>query len=151
MTVLLPEDGRDVNDLFLALDPGTWQAIVNGMSEQRLMLSLPRFRIEYEESLVQPLRSMGMVASFTAQADFSRMSTEDGLYLSEVKHKSVVRVDETGTEAAAATAVTVSVVSAPPAFRVDRPFVFLIHERLSGTILFAGKVVLPEPIADEGR
>ena len=83
------------------------------------------------------------VAFSPGAADFTRMYAPGGLYIDEVKHKTFVKVDEEGTEAAAATSVGIGVVSAPPMFVVDRPFVFVLREKLSGTILFMGKIVDP--------
>jgi serpin B len=75
------------------------------------------------------------------QANFSRMSAGDNLFISFVKHKTFVDVNEEGTEAAAVTNTGISVTSLPPCLCVDRPFVFAIRERFSGTILFLGKIV----------
>jgi serpin B len=88
---------------------------------------------------------MGMGIAFDQQrADFSRIASvsPDRLFISLVKQKAFIAVDEMGTEAAAATAVGVSITALPviPTMRVDRPFVFAIRERLSGTILFLGKI-----------
>ncbi len=78
-------------------------------------------------------------------ANFSKIRPENDLYISKVKHKTFVDVNEEGTEAAAATSVGVGVDSAGPGpFLVDRPFVFVIRERFSGTIIFAGKILDPE-------
>ena len=75
-------------------------------------------------------------------ADFTRMSPSGhNLYIDKVKQKTYVDINEEGTEAAAVTSVGISYTSAPPLMRVDRPFIFVIRERLSGTILFMGKIV----------
>ncbi|MDX1674405.1 MAG: serpin family protein, partial [Longimicrobiales bacterium] len=89
----------------------------------------------------------GMTDAFAPfQADFTRITDDrDDLYIYEVKQKTYVRVDEEGTEAAAATSVTVGPTSAPPSIVFDRPFLFAIRERLSGTILFLG--VIGDPSA----
>ncbi len=89
---------------------------------------------------------MGMRQAFAGGlADFTRLSPSMGrnLFISEVKQKAYVDVNEEGTEAAAVTSVGVGVTSAPPSIRIDRPFVFAIRERLSGTVLFMGKIVKP--------
>ena len=83
-----------------------------------------------------------MVDAFDRRADFTRLSPVGGLFISEVKQKSWVDVNEEGTEAAAATSVVVAT-SGPLVVRADRPFLFFIRERLSGTILFAGKFASP--------
>jgi serpin B len=87
-----------------------------------------------------------MGIAFGDGADFSKIRSSGGLYISKVKHKSFVDVNEEGTEAAAATAVEIREVSLPPTFVVDRPFVFAIRERFSGTILFMGRIM--NPMAD---
>ena len=107
------------------------------------MLTLPRFRLEYTRSLVDDLKAMGMGIAFDAsRADFSGIAdvSPERLYLTQVLQKAFVLVNEEGTEAAAATAVGVGVTSMPPSMTVDRPFLFVIRERLSGNILFLGQV-----------
>jgi serine protease inhibitor len=146
MTIVLPHPGRDPNELIRSLDDAKWNAIVDGLVESRLDVWLPRFRLEYEVGLVEALQALGIRSAFVpGAADFSRMSGPAGtdLFISSVKHKTFVDVDEEGTEAAAVTKVTISVTSAPPGIRVDRPFLFAIRERFSGTILFTGKIVDP--------
>jgi len=86
-----------------------------------------------------------MGIAFTGQADFTRINKGGNLFISEVKHKSFVEVNEEGTEAAAVTSVEVSLTSVGSGFifRADRPFVFVIREKNSGSILFIGKIVDP--------
>ena len=141
MTVLLPHHGVTVDDLAASLDAGEWDDIAAGFRDRDLRVSLPRFRMAYERTLNDDLHALGMVDAFSPAADFSRLSPA-GVWISEVKQKSWVDVNEEGTEAAAATVVTV-VESAGLSFRADRPFLFFIRERLSGTILFAGKLATP--------
>jgi serpin B len=113
-------------------------------SDQKVALSLPKFRMDYQRNLSADLRAMGMVQAFDDQvADFSRMApAEFPLFISSVVQKTFVDVNEEGTEAAAATAVQVGVTSAPVVhpMRVNRPFLVAIRERFSGTILFLGQV-----------
>jgi serpin B len=147
MTILLPPDGGDVNTFLGAFDDARWGQIVGTLARGEVVVELPRFRMEYEKTLNDPLKVLGINRAFDDRvADFSGMM--DGppgtLYITEVKHKTFVEVNEEGTEAAAATSVGIGITSAPPTFRVDRPFVFVIRERFSGTILFAGKIVAPE-------
>ena len=142
MTVLLPRQGVSVDSLAATLDAEAWEGIVDGFRETDMQLFLPRFRLPYERTLNDDLAALGMVDAFDHRADLSRLSPVDGLWISEVKQKAWVDVNEEGTEAAAATVVTI-VESAPPTVRADRPFLFFIRERLSGTILFAGKLASP--------
>ena len=104
---------------------------------------MPKFSFEYEISLEDVLTSLGMGIAFTGAADFSKINPSGGLFISEVKHKTFVQVDEEGTEAAAATSVEIGFTSGPGRFVIDRPFLFAIRERLSGTILFMGRMVDP--------
>ena len=108
---------------------------------------MPRFRVEQAFSLNGALASLGMKRAFT-DADFSGMAEGGGLFISEVLHKAFVDVDENGTEAAAATAVIMMRASVPPpfdpvVFRADHPFLFLIRDRTTGTVLFIGRLCDP--------
>ncbi len=145
MTVLLPWQGVSVDTLAANLDGGEWDDIADGFSDTtNVRLFLPRFRMSYERTLNDDLEALGMVDAFDEDlADFTRLSPVASLFISEVKQKSWVDVNEEGTEAAAATSVGVSVTSGPLVVRADRPFLFFIRERLSGTILFAGKFASP--------
>ncbi len=144
MTVVLPREGRDVEAIVAGLDRETWDEWTGGLQTRGVSLRLPRFRLEYELQMKNVLSAMGMEIAFDdRRANFTRINPDGGLYISEVKHKTFVEVDEEGTEAAAVTSVEVGIVSVPvyvPVY-VDRPFVFVIRERHSGTILFMGKVV----------
>jgi serpin B len=90
---------------------------------------------------------MGMPLAFSGEADFSGMSTQERLFLSAVIHKTIVDVNEKGTEAAAATAFGGWLADEPPEqpveFRADHPFVFLIWDRRTKSILFLGRLVNP--------
>ena len=144
MTLLLPLQGESVDSLAATLDAAAWEDIADGFHDADVQLFLPRFRMAYERTLNDDLAALGMVDAFDdLRADFTRMSPVDGLFISKVKQKSWVDVNEEGTEAAAATKVSMAVVSSGPVVRADRPFLFFIRERLSGTILFAGKMASP--------
>lgn len=140
MTVVLPAEGRTLEDLVASLDDGTWSAWTDRLAERRFDVYLPRFRLEYGSVLNETLKALGMEAAFDPRrADFTGMSPSRGLFVGEVKQKSFIEVNEEGTEAAAVTSVSM-VDSAPPSFRADRPFLVVIRERLSGTILFVGTI-----------
>ena len=148
MTVLVPRDGVGVDDLVVSLDATAWGDIAGGFEETEVELFLPRFRMEYERELKDDLAALGMVDVFApGKADLTRLSPVDELWISSVLQKALVEVTEEGTEAAAAT-VVVGVTSAPPPpiiVRADRPFLFFIRERLTGAILFIGKLAHPPP------
>ncbi len=144
MTVLLPSEDTGIDALVESLDAGTWAGIVAGLRDTELLVGIPKFSLEYEKSLNEVLKALGMEVAFDeTAADFSRMhrdALDMGLHISRVKQKAFVEVDEEGTRAAAVTSVEVGVTSVPPTFVADRPFVFAIRERLSGALLFMGVV-----------
>lgn len=139
MSILVPSEGTTAHELVADLDSETWNAWASQFQLRTLTLSMPRFEADYKESLVPALTALGMGVAFDPQrADFSRIATGGGLYIGDVIHQTAVIVNEEGTEAAAVTVVVIDVTSVGPRISVDRPFVFLIRERSSGTILFIG-------------
>lgn len=142
MTVVLPDKGVDINAFTESLSQSQWAAIDDGMRETGYDIYLPRFKLTWKRTLNPDLSGLGMGIALTPyKADFTRMSPNGkDLFISEVIQKTFVEVNEEGTEAAAATSVGMMPTSLPPSIRVDRPFVFAIRERFSGTILFIGKV-----------
>jgi serpin B len=148
MVVVLPDAGTSARDLLPTLDAAAWASLVAGLAPRELdRLALPRFTLSYDGYLNDALQAMGMDPAFRPGADFTRLSPiGDQLCIDFVRQKSFIEVDERGTRAAAVTAVGVGVVSFS-AFEVDRPFVFALRERLSGTILFIGLV--GDPTADD--
>ncbi len=143
MTILLPAAGGDLDVLVGSLDSERWQEIVNGLSAASTDVVLPKFTLEYGLEMKDVLAALGMGIAFTDLADFSKIRSSGGLYISKVKHKTFLDVNEEGTEAAAVTSVEIREVSMPPTFVIDRPFLFAIREQFSGTILFMGKIVNP--------
>jgi len=147
MTILLPKPGKSVSNLVASLTADAWQTAVASAAAREVELQMPKFKLRWEALLNEPLQALGMQLPFQGGlADFTRMSSDGKrLYISRVKQKSYVDVHEEGTEAAAVTSVEIRVVCAcgPQVIRIDRPFVFAIRERLSGTILFMGKIVRP--------
>ena len=142
MSVVLPNSGQSVDAVLASLQPDSWSAWTSQFRDAPIDLYLPRLELTWGRMLIPQLEALGMRAAFEAgSADFSRMSSV-GLFISTVKQKTYVKVNEEGTEAAAATSVGMSVTSAPvrTEFRVDRPYVFVIRERLSGTMLFLGAI-----------
>ena len=116
--------------------------------KEKVEVTLPRFKLESQLDLVEPLMQLGMTDMFGSTADFSGMTggTNKGLYVSEIVQKAFVEVNEEGTEAAAATAAVMmgrSRQPEPEQFTCDRPFMFLIRDNLTGMILFSGHVTDP--------
>ena len=145
MVVALPWDGTP-REVLAAMDASGWKALSASLEPRKLdALSLPRFVMAYDSFLNDALTDMGMGIAFTRQADFSDLSPQH-LCLDFVRQKTHIEVDEAGTRAAAVTAVGIAPVSFF-GFLVDRPFLFAIRERLSGTILFVG--VIGDPTASD--
>jgi serine protease inhibitor len=147
MTIVLPTGtGRTLDEVVATLDPEQWKALTAALHPREMHLSMPRFRLEYRQELNEALRALGMEDAFVPYAaDFTGMSAAAGrdLYIDKVLQKTYVDVNEEGTEAAASTSVEVVLVSMPGEIRIDRPFLFAIRERFSGTILFIGKIADP--------
>jgi len=146
MVILLPESGQ-FEAFEKALQAQRVSDIIKGLQYAQVILTMPQFEYDSDFSLKDALAGMGMPVAFTENADFSGMTGNRELLISDVIHKAFVSVDEAGTEAAAATGVIVGVTSAPvkPPVEVtiDRPFVFLIRDIETGTILFIGRVLNP--------
>ena len=149
MTVLVPGDGSNIDGEIGSMDETRWESILEKLTTRRVRVVLPRFRVEYDKSLKETLQSLGMTDPFMPNvADFTGISaTPPPLYISEVKQRTFVEVSEEGAEAAGSTSVGIGVTSLPPSVIADRPFAYLIRERESSAILFAG--VLRRP-PDEG-
>lgn len=141
MTIVLPPVGQSVDDLVAGLTPERWASLLGRLADTKADVYLPRFRLSYEDTWNDVLTAMGMGSAFDdTRADFSAMSPDVPLVLSFVKQNTFVEVNEQGTEAAAVTTVGAVPTSMPPTLQVDRPFLFAIRERLSGTVLFVGKI-----------
>jgi serpin B len=141
MVLVLPAPGETVDDLIPALDDGAWSTWMDALHLSEITVQMPKFELEWGSLLNDALKAMGMQKAFNAmEADFSRMTPATDAHISAVKQKTYMRVDEEGTEAAAATSVTVGVTSAPPGITLDRPYLLAIRERLSGTALFLGVI-----------
>lgn len=148
MTIFLPKPAKSIDALSAEFNETNWNSWVHSFSKDSVTLDLPKFKLEYEIKLNDVLSALGMGVAFTPQADFTRMYRPGGLWIDYVKHKTFVEVDEEGTEAAAVTVVAIIKSSGGPGnirfMRVDRPFIFVIRENHSQTILFMGKIVEPK-------
>jgi len=146
MVILLPEAGN-----FEAFEEGLQaqqvDAIISDLQDTKVTLTMPKFEFDSEFSLKDTLAEMGMPIAFSSAADFSGMTGNTELFISDVFHKAFVSVDESGTEAAAATAVIGKLTAVPGESSVkvnlDRPFIFLIRDIDTGAILFVGRVMNP--------
>lgn len=146
MVVLLPKESGGLAELESKLTVENLETWTSSLWETKVQVSLPKFKLTGKFMLGGTLASMGMPDAFRSNADFSGMDGTKTLSISQVVHKAFIEVNEEGTEAAAATAVIMarSIPPPPPVFRADHPFVFLIRERKSGSILFLGRVVNPD-------
>lgn len=143
MLILLPEAMDGLPALEESLTPANlalWRGLLHS---EELDVYLPRFTVTSFFSLKETLARMGMSTAFSAAADFSGMNGERNLFIQDALHKAFVNVNEEGTEAAAATAVIVGRTSVPGQFRADHPFLFLIRDNVTESILFLGRVVDP--------
>jgi len=148
MIILLPKQ----NDRLIALEESlTLNNLSNWLaklSKRKVIVSVPKFTMTCQFMLADILKSMGMTDAFSGGADFSGMTGRRDFFISAVIHKAFVEVNEEGTEAAAATAVVMKLTAVPseviPVFRADHPFLFLIRDNSSGSILFIGRVMNPK-------
>ncbi len=149
MLVFLPHHGVSVHDVVDSFDKELWQMVTENLNTPRkLNVELPKFTFAFEQELNDVLIRMGMGVAFSpAEANFSGINPNEQLFISEVIHKAFVEVNEEGTEAAAVTSVVIERTSAGPdspiAFHVNRPFMFMIRETTTNTIIFAGRVIEP--------
>ena len=144
MTIVLPDDPAGAASLSRTLTEEQWNGWLQAMDSTSTWISIPKWTLEQEYTLNDVLKALGMAIAFAPlDADFSNMAPGLQAFISRVKHKTFIQVDEEGTEAAAVTSVEVGVTSAPPSFVADHPFVYAIRERLSGTILFIGRMADP--------
>lgn len=146
MTVFLPDEYNGLTQLEATLA----QHLENGLVQLTplddiLVLALPKFNSEYRAYMKTALRNLGMVTAFGPEANFRNMFVRDNAWIDKVIHEANITVDETGTEAAAATAVTLTKGPLPIYFRATHPFLFLIRDSRTGVILFLGRVVNPLP------
>ncbi len=147
MDIAVPEPGGAGPDEFrgfvASLTPGVWKAAAAGLAERSVVLVMPKFELEYKVSdrLDAVLKDLGMAIAYTPESDFTRMSPRDP-WLSRVAHKTYIRIDEEGSEAAGVSGAVMRE-SLPEELCVDRPFVFAITDTETGVILFLGAVADP--------
>jgi len=145
LLVVVPDAGT-YPQFEASLDAAKLESIVAGLTNQAVVLWLPRFKVETAQELAALLQGLGMTSAFSpGLADFSGMDGTRDLYISNVIHKAFISVAEKGTEAAAATAVVIKRSSAPMGLNVsaDRPFLYFLRDEPTGAILFLGRVLDP--------
>ncbi len=146
MLILLPEQAEGLAELEKQLTVATVREWTRQLRPREVHVFLPRFKMTAQFELSRALTALGMRDAFGGTADFSGMDGRRDLFISAILHKAFVDVNEEGTEAAAATVVMMrelAMMEPPPTFRADHPFLFLIREKSTGSILFLGRVADP--------
>jgi serine protease inhibitor len=146
--ILLPKKMDGVKELERELTAESFAKWLAAIRKRQVVVFVPSFRMTSKFSLAQTLRSLGMTDAFSDKADFSGMTGNRDLFISAVIHQAYVDMNEEGTEAAAATGAVMRVTSVgpdtTPVFRADHPFLFLIRDKTTGSILFLGRVMNPK-------
>lgn len=148
MMIALPKELDGIAGLESQLSAETFQKWSKGLQTKRVKLSIPKFKLETRIDLNDSMKALGMALAFTPKADFSGISGSANLYISKAIHQTFVDVDEKGTEAAAATAISMNLTAIlapeePHVFNANHPFLFLIVDKDSGAILFLGRLTKP--------
>jgi serine protease inhibitor len=146
MVIVLPREVEGlaaVENALTAEKLNEWLLYLHAASPQQLLVNLPRFTTRQGVDLIPVLRSLGIISAFDRTADFSGMDGTMNLFLAAAIHRAFVEVSETGTEAAAVTHLGTEAAASPESFDADHPFLFLIRDRGSGTILFLGRLADP--------
>jgi len=144
MVAILPANDKTIDQLIEYLDNATWKNIVANLREQNIWLKLPRFKIECDIKLNEPVKNAGMQRIFGGGLE---NIADARLAVSKIQQKTFVEVNEEGTEAAAVTAIEVIFTSGtggPVPFFANRPFLYLIKEKSTGAILFIGQMDEPK-------
>lgn len=149
MFLFLPTEVDGLGDFerkFTNKNVNNWIKSLQDSSKIKVKVSLPKFKITSDFELSSTLIALGMPRAFSSMADFSGMDGTKDLYISNVVHKAFVDVNEEGTEATASTAVIMArkSIRSSPVFQANHPFLFLIREQKTGSILFMGRVVNPK-------
>ncbi|MGY5852324.1 MAG: serpin family protein, partial [Candidatus Thorarchaeota archaeon] len=147
MVILLPREKDGLSELEKSITVERIEEWLRNLTSQEVTVSIPKFTVTQSFALGEVLQAMGMKTAFSmSDADFSKMTSEPGFCIGEVIHKAYVDVNEVGTEAAAATAVVMLAkgpAPEPKVFNADHPFLFMIRDRLTDSILFLGRVMNP--------
>lgn len=147
LMVLLPKSIEGWRMISQVISYERINLVISGLETREVQLALPKFKSELQLNLRQELTSMGMGTAFSRNADLSGMTGEKNLYIDEVIHKAFIEVNETGTEAAAATAAIIGLKSGlrddPVRFFADHPFVYFLLDQQTGCIIFTGRFVKP--------
>ena len=144
MYILLPEEGKNISDLKGVLNEDSWESALSSMKSRMVNLKLPKFETATSVSMNDVLKGLGMTDAFDkSMADFGAMVNSGNVFISLIKQDSRFKIDEEGAEAAAITKLHLDGADFPEQqetvkFHADRPFIYLIQEKSSGAIFFAG-------------
>nr|BAM36363.1 protein Z-dependent protease inhibitor [Oplegnathus fasciatus] len=143
MLILLPNRGMDYTVIDDEITAEKFLSWIKKLQKTKLDVNMPKFKMVQSYSLHNLLRDMGMTSVFSNSANLTKLSKDEGLKVSEVLHKAVIEVDESGTTAAAATTIGITPYSLPRTFTVNRPFFFFIYHEDTNCLLFMGRVIDP--------
>lgn len=146
MDVILPDEPGGLSNAIASLSDESFTAWLNQMNARETDVSFPRFKYGFKKKLKDVLSDMGMGIAFTDAADLSNITDKYDLLINDVTHQTFIETNEEGTEAAAATVVDIGVTSMPPAalvFKMDHPFIYIIRESTTNSIIFMGRLVDP--------
>ncbi|NJO70000.1 MAG: serpin family protein [Bacteroidetes bacterium] len=151
MMALVPKSDKTINDVLAAMSQQNWDKWNNSLVKKpKVKIYLPKFKLSYKKELNEDLQALGMSTMFTDMADLTRINKNGNLQVSKVMHKTFVDVNEEGTEAAAVTSVEIVLTSAGPddllIFSANKPFIYVIKEKDSNTLLFMG--IMNEPVIE---
>jgi serine protease inhibitor len=146
MDVILPDEQGGLSNTVASVSDESFNAWLSLMNERETDVSFPRFKYGFKKTLKDVLTDMGMGIAFTNGADLSNITDQYDLLINEVTHQTYIETNEEGTEAAAATVVDIGIVSMPPpalVFKMDHPFIYIIRETTTNSIIFMGRVADP--------
>lgn len=146
MDVILPDAQNGLDNIMSSVTDAGFTSWISQMSSRKTDVSFPRFKYGFKKKLKDVLSDMGMGIAFTDAADFSNISDQYDLLINDVTHQSFIETNEEGTEAAAATVVEIGLTSFPASpivFRMDHPFMYIIRETTTNSIIFMGRVADP--------
>lgn len=148
LTLILPSADQSLSSFINGFTEAEWKNLQNSLTSiRKVNVGLPKFTLEYDIALNNILQSMGIKEAFSNQANLTKISKQGRLYVNSVRHKTFLQIDEKGTEAAGVTSIGVGVTSVnpntPPTIIFDRPFLMILSEKQSNTILFMGKITNP--------
>ncbi|XP_043558096.1 serpin I2-like isoform X3 [Chiloscyllium plagiosum] len=148
----LPAERTDLIELEKLITPQTIHNWLSTMAEEDIEINLPRFTIQQTVDLKESFGVLNVTEIFGNECDLSGITDSPDLYISQAVHQAVIEVNEEGSEGAASTGMTATIMSFPRhQFIANRPFVFVIHSNLTGAILFMGRVMDPEAVNSYGR